>query len=82
MITAEFSNAERMYGAFPFPEFREISQGRQKQVLACPRFFDELYWRFTAEARRRSCDEEGACIVGAHISFFQHFKAGDASVED
>jgi hypothetical protein len=82
VLTAEFSNAARMYHTFPFPEFKEIEQGRQAQVVACPRFFDELYRRFTAEARRRPSDEGGAWIVGAHISFFQHFKAGDSSVED
>jgi len=82
VLTAEVASAERNAEQFPFPEFQEILQGRRQQLMTCPRFFDDFSRRVKQEAKRRAGDEEDAWIIGAHISFFQHFKAGDASVED
>jgi hypothetical protein len=82
VLTAEVASAERNADQFPFPEFQEILHGRRQQLMSCPRFFDDFSQRVKREAKRRSGDEEDAWVTGAHISFFQHFKAGDASVED
>jgi hypothetical protein len=82
VFSAEVSQAERNYGDFPFPEFKEVLDGRQRQLLACPTFFDEISRRFKNESGRKQLDEQENWIIGAHIAFFQHFKAGDVSVED
>ncbi len=58
VLAAEVSQAERNYGDFPFPEFKEVFDGRQRQLLSCPTFFDEISRRFRNESGRKQLDEQ------------------------
>ncbi|NDC79551.1 MAG: hypothetical protein EBZ67_17025, partial [Chitinophagia bacterium] len=67
VLAAEVSQAERNYGDFPFPEFKEVFDGRQRQLLSCPTFFDEISRRFRNESGRKQLDEQESWIVGGCV---------------
>ena len=81
-FTAEVANSATLFQKLTFKEFQEIHQGRSLQMHTCPAFFDSISRRIRSEAKKHSAEGENECLIGAYISFFSSWKAGDLAQED
>ncbi len=82
VFIAEAAHADHLYVRFPFAEFDEMRQGRNRQMTACSSYFDEVSRRITAESQRHPGSDSQDILVGSYLLFFRGFCSGDSSADD